>query len=497
MANVVRIAGQKRSASVLDSVPIQQPIAPDFTYLAPGGVLPIPLSDKLDEIVSVTGWMAVPYDSEGDHTDWLQNVIEKVHSEIGGANVGVDFPHPFYQISDTLLNPYDNILLAGRGAGVNRGTLDAIRATAATRILWAGGAKPMVEIAPSSGSQWFLQGGGLRGLMLDGNNIATRCLSVLSSRFLRFTDIHCFAAAQAMIYIGQIDGTLVHPVYGSAYHVWDRVRAHAGTFASNAAYALRMVGGRGAGATTPDNSTLNQFFACQFTSQQQHAVSLENADGHDFYGGAMTSLGGGATQGGSLVTGFGGLELCSSDQSSGFGNGVPRNIRFFGPQINDAILRAGQTGGNSPHEIEFYGWQYGNAGGTILVEVPGGGAPAPHAVVYDQKNGITVYGSSVNPYKLHGISHMHLVDGVPPPATESGFAKDYVDVTGGSRKTRFGDGTIRVTAPKANVLAQTVTPLPNGAGAQVATLNNGPAAGNPTKWIPIDDNGVTRWIPVW
>jgi hypothetical protein len=26
---------------------------------------------------------------------------------------------------------------------------------------------------------------------------------------------------------------------------------------------------------------------------------------------------------------------------------------------------------------------------------------------------------------------------------------------------------------------------------------NAPAAGNPTKWIPIDDNGTTRYIPAW
>lgn len=41
------------------------------------------------------------------------------------------------------------------------------------------------------------------------------------------------------------------------------------------------------------------------------------------------------------------------------------------------------------------------------------------------------------------------------------------------------------------------TALTNGAAAQTATLTNAPAAGNPTKWIPIDDNGTTRYIPAW
>ena len=37
----------------------------------------------------------------------------------------------------------------------------------------------------------------------------------------------------------------------------------------------------------------------------------------------------------------------------------------------------------------------------------------------------------------------------------------------------------------------------NGAGAQAGTMTNAPTAGNPTKWIPIDDNGTTRYIPAW
>lgn len=37
----------------------------------------------------------------------------------------------------------------------------------------------------------------------------------------------------------------------------------------------------------------------------------------------------------------------------------------------------------------------------------------------------------------------------------------------------------------------------DGAGVSVGTLTNAPAAGNPTKWIAIDDNGTTRKIPAW
>lgn len=46
-------------------------------------------------------------------------------------------------------------------------------------------------------------------------------------------------------------------------------------------------------------------------------------------------------------------------------------------------------------------------------------------------------------------------------------------------------------------LHTTTTNLTNGAAAAVGTLTNAPAAGNPTKWIPINDNGTTRYIPAW
>jgi hypothetical protein len=49
----------------------------------------------------------------------------------------------------------------------------------------------------------------------------------------------------------------------------------------------------------------------------------------------------------------------------------------------------------------------------------------------------------------------------------------------------------------ATTLHTTSAALTNGAGVATGTLTNAPAAGNPTKWIPINDNGTTRYIPAW
>lgn len=46
-------------------------------------------------------------------------------------------------------------------------------------------------------------------------------------------------------------------------------------------------------------------------------------------------------------------------------------------------------------------------------------------------------------------------------------------------------------------LLTTSVSLTDGAAASAGTLLNAPVAGNPTKWIPINDNGTTRYIPAW
>lgn len=57
--------------------------------------------------------------------------------------------------------------------------------------------------------------------------------------------------------------------------------------------------------------------------------------------------------------------------------------------------------------------------------------------------------------------------------------------------------TADLTNTNATYLAATNAALANGAAALAATLLNAPVAGNPTKWIKINDNGTPRWIPAW
>ncbi len=94
----------------------------------------------------------------------------------------------------------------------------------------------------------------------------------------------------------------------------------------------------------------------------------------------------------------------------------------------------------------------------------------------------------------------------------SGVGSLTMPVSGGLQiNDASATNTVRMTAGASNLLTlngglkttgatfalQTATTLTDNAAAQVATMTNGPAAGNPTKWIAINDNGTTRYIPAW
>jgi len=57
-------------------------------------------------------------------------------------------------------------------------------------------------------------------------------------------------------------------------------------------------------------------------------------------------------------------------------------------------------------------------------------------------------------------------------------------------------GTLGLTHNDSTLLHTTVA-LADGSSSNSATLTNAPAAGNPSKWVKIDDDGTTRWIPTW
>ncbi len=91
---------------------------------------------------------------------------------------------------------------------------------------------------------------------------------------------------------------------------------------------------------------------------------------------------------------------------------------------------------------------------------------------------------------------LKLTDGTRGAGNPAGGGFFYVNA-GALHWVDAGGNDTLLSPSTAGELAASAVGYTNNAGAQVATITNGPTAGNPTKWIPINDNGTIRNIPAW
>lgn len=82
-------------------------------------------------------------------------------------------------------------------------------------------------------------------------------------------------------------------------------------------------------------------------------------------------------------------------------------------------------------------------------------------------------------------------------ANNGGTATEIFRATGTTAQSFAAFSAPSVTTSATDFIHKTSAALANAAAAEVATMTNGPVAGNPTKWIAISDNGTTRYIPCW
>lgn len=114
-------------------------------------------------------------------------------------------------------------------------------------------------------------------------------------------------------------------------------------------------------------------------------------------------------------------------------------------------------------------------------------------------NGSAAAGGAIN---LYGAAHATNPGDVVAGVSQGSGGKFRVNASGvdGGGDWLVAEQT-KTTVPALTVQSTTMltssVALTNGAAAQTGTLTNAPAAGNPTKWIPINDNGTTRYIPAW
>lgn len=95
-----------------------------------------------------------------------------------------------------------------------------------------------------------------------------------------------------------------------------------------------------------------------------------------------------------------------------------------------------------------------------------------------------------------GTNEMRIVSAGPAAALQSNWIGNAKCVVLSTTAFALQAGVL-LTVGTAGPLITSSVALTNNAGANTGTLTNSPATGNPTKWIPINDNGTTRNIPAW
>ena len=103
---------------------------------------------------------------------------------------------------------------------------------------------------------------------------------------------------------------------------------------------------------------------------------------------------------------------------------------------------------------------------------------------------LRVYGSYTDGSNYVRASLSCAATSVVLAAETAGTGADDMDVV----LTPAGAGHVSLPG---GLLLKTAADLTDGQAAATGTLTNAPTAGNPSKWIPIDDHGTTRYIPAW
>lgn len=85
----------------------------------------------------------------------------------------------------------------------------------------------------------------------------------------------------------------------------------------------------------------------------------------------------------------------------------------------------------------------------------------------------------------------------PDASTTLAVAATFYGSKGMAVGTATDPGAGMIYTNSATFMIRTKTSYTNGAGIGAGTITTAPSAGNPTKWIPVDDNGTTRYIPAW
>lgn len=175
----------------------------------------------------------------------------------------------------------------------------------------------------------------------------------------------------------------------------------------------------------------------------------------------------------------------------------------------NSVINLGDVVANIPSALTFTTFAQATNGAQIYANngwtTTGAGVAGTTGQKYVNNGGLFITSGSVSPNTIfpgnsNGASVLYAESGgMAYPASPQAGAGRVLNSTGtaSSAWTATPSMTNPIVAGGTSPVFATSSSITTGAGASTGTLTNAPAVGNPTKWIPINDNGTTRYIPAW
>lgn len=191
------------------------------------------------------------------------------------------------------------------------------------------------------------------------------------------------------------------------------------------------------------------------------------------------------TRGRYVVTNMATADIIKTDWLSGAavpGNRLMRERAIFRGSISGTILTVTAIDQGAIANGQTVVGMFANSGVSAGTTISSQSSGTPGGVgVYVVNNSQTVAATQL----VAGNPALANIQGGGVVNTETSVAPLTFDLAGG----------MYFNAPF--YFARTRTPYFANNAASTATMTNAPVAGNPTKWVAVDDNGTRRYIPMW
>lgn len=330
------------------------------TYLANAiGAVSRSLQGWQDEQrISVKNFAAAG-DGTTDDTTAIQAAIDHAATTTGGT---VYFPQGDYKITSTLVISESNIRLVGEGSGgVFLSSKADQRTNAATRILWDSMVTGDIMIQFNSdpldgGTEAIKSGGGIQGIFVDGNEVATRGVDIVSWQNMYCYDVFVEACTSRLWNFDILDNGTTGSTAATQHSVFDRCYARVKNLTGNTAIGFHLSGHDNGQA---GNTSYCYFYNCRSEMYDGDSFVFANTDNCHLINSKITIQG----TGNGLV-----FHADDTGPESPGRNTLARFNRVDGCEIDAPVVAKATVGGSDNSFGNHLGYSASNNSPQVTIE---------------------------------------------------------------------------------------------------------------------------------